>query len=184
MIAKNFEIPRYVKFDESSDEHYAKISVEPFERGYGTTMGNSLRRVLLSSLQGSAVTAIRFEGVNHEFAAVPGVQEDVTDIVLNLKKCDIKLNKEEPLIFSFKHKGEGPVTVSEMFKDQEQVEVFNGDHVIFHATSKSTTIEMEIKVAEGRGYVTAEHFDTESVSYDYITLQGVKYGQAPQPTPF
>lgn len=170
MIAKNFEIPRYVNFDDSSNEQYAKIVIEPFERGYGTTMGNSLRRVLLSSLQGTAVTAIRFEGVSHEFAAVPGVQEDVTDIVLNLKKCDIKLNKEEPLIFSFVHKGEGPVTVADLFKDQEQVEVFNSDHVVFNATSKTTTIEMEIKVAEGRGYITAEHFELEHAPLGTIYL--------------
>ncbi|MFM1920672.1 MAG: hypothetical protein RLZZ303_2306, partial [Candidatus Hydrogenedentota bacterium] len=95
MIATTLEIPRFIKVDEGATERFAKISVEPFERGYGTTIGNSLRRVLLSSLQGAAVTAIRVEGINHEFSAIPGVVEDLTDVVLNLKKCELRLNQEE-----------------------------------------------------------------------------------------
>lgn len=169
MIAKEFTIPQYVKFDDSSTDRFARIAVEPFERGYGTTVGNALRRVLLASLEGSAVTAIRIEGISHEFSAVPGVQEDVTDIVLNLKRAEIRLNQEEYLIFSFKHKGEGPVTVADIFKDQP-VDVYVPDHVIFNSTSKSTEIEMEIKVATGRGYVTAEHFELEHAPLGTIYL--------------
>ena len=86
MIANDFTIPQYVKFDEDATDRHARITVEPFERGYGTTVGNALRRVLLSSLEGSAVTAIRIDGVSHEFSAIPGVHEDVTNVVLNLKK--------------------------------------------------------------------------------------------------
>ncbi len=169
MIAKEFTIPEYVKFDDTSTDRYARIAVEPFERGYGTTMGNALRRVLLASLEGTAVTAIRFEGVSHEFSAVPGVHEDVTDIVLNLKRAEISLNQEESLIFSFKSTGEGPVTVGDVFKDQP-VDVFTPDHVIFNSTSKSTNIEMEIKIAKGRGYVTAEHFELEHAPLGTIYL--------------
>lgn len=169
MIATTLEIPRFIKFDEGATPRFAKISVEPFERGYGTTIGNSLRRVLLSSLQGSAVTAIRVEGINHEFSAVPGVVEDLTDVVLNLKKCEIRLNQEEPLIFTFKHKGEGAVTAKMLFAGQN-VDVFNDDHVIFNSTSNSTKIEMEVKVARGRGYVTAEHFEFEHAPLGTIYL--------------
>lgn len=156
MIAKEFTIPKFVKFGDGSNDRYAKITVEPFERGYGTTVGNSLRRVLLASLEGSAVTAIRIEGINHEFSAIPGVQEDVTDVILNLKKCEIRLNREEPLIFEFKHKGAGPITVGSLFKDQGQIDVFNPDFVLFNATSKTAEIKMEVKVDRGRGFVTAE----------------------------
>lgn len=169
MIATTLEIPRFIKVDEGATERFAKISVEPFERGYGTTIGNSLRRVLLSSLQGAAVTAIRVEGINHEFSAIPGVVEDLTDVVLNLKKCELRLNQEEALIFSFKHKGEGAVTAGMMFKDQN-IDVFNPDHVLFNSTSSSTKIEMEVKVARGRGYVTAENFEFEHAPLGTIYL--------------
>lgn len=169
MIASNIEIPRFIKVDEASTNRFARISVEPFERGYGTTIGNSLRRVLLSSLQGSAVTAIRVEGINHEFSAVPGVLEDLTDVVLNLKKAEIALNQDEPLIFSFNHKGEGAVTAGKLFKGQN-VEVFNPDHVLFNCTASTAKIEMEVKVAKGRGYVTAEHFEFEHAPLGTIYL--------------
>ena len=169
MIATDFSIPKFVKFEDGATERYAHIAVEPFERGYGTTIGNSLRRVLLSSLQGSAVTAIRIEGVHHEFAAIPGVKEDVTDVVLNLKKCEIRLNDTDSLIFSFTHTGEGKVTVADLFKDQN-VDVFNPDHVVFTATSASTKIEMELKVATGRGYITADHFELEHAPLGTIYL--------------
>lgn len=158
MIARGFVIPKWMKVDDGATEYYSRIVIEPFERGYGTTIGNSLRRVLLASLEGAAVTAIRFEGIQHEFSAVPGVQEDVTDVVLNFKKCQIRLNREEPLIFTFKHKGAGEITAGDIFKEKD-VDVFNQDFVVFTSTSKSTTIEMEIKVARGRGYLTAESFE-------------------------
>ena len=158
MIASDFVIPKTVKIEGDDTGNYARFVVEPFERGYGTTLGNSLRRVLLASLQGSAVTAIRIENVQHEFSAIPGVKEDVTDIVLNFKKCQLRLNREEPLIFSFKHKGQGGVTAGDVFNEKD-IDVFNPEQLIYTSVSASTTIEMEIKVARGRGYVTAEEFD-------------------------
>ena len=169
MIAKDFTIPQFVKFEEGSNERYARIVVEPFERGYGTTVGNALRRVLLSSLSGSAVTAVRIEGVNHEFSAIPGVQEDVTEVVLNLKKCELRLNQEESIIFSAKHKGDGPVTAGDIFKDVD-VDVFNPDLEVLHATTKSAKVEMELKVAQGRGYVTSEAFELEHAPLGSIYL--------------
>ncbi|MBX7259010.1 MAG: DNA-directed RNA polymerase subunit alpha [Candidatus Hydrogenedentes bacterium] len=169
MIAKEFLIPKYLKVDEGATGQYARFIVEPFERGYGTTIGNSLRRVLLASLEGSAVTAIKIEGAHHEFSGLPGVKEDVTDIVLNFKRCEIRLNREDPLIFTFKHKGQGEVTVGEVFKDQD-VEVFNPDMVICHCTASSATLEMQIKVARGRGYVTADNFELEHAPIGTIYL--------------
>lgn len=160
MIARGFTIPQYVRFDENATDRYARVYVEPFERGYGTTVGNSLRRVLLASLEGSAVTAIRIDGISHEFSAIPGVQEDVTDVVLNLKRCQIRLNRQEPLIFSFAYTGQGAVTVADLFREQD-IDVFNPDYVVFNVTSKNTKISMEIKVANGRGYVTADQFELE-----------------------
>ena len=171
MIAKEFTIPRYVKIDDESNAKYSRITVEPFERGYGTTVGNSLRRVLLASLEGTAVTAIRIEGITNEFSAIPGVREDVTEVVLNLKKCDIRLNREEPLIFTFSYTGEGEVTTGDIFKDQEGVvDVFNPEHVVLTSAAKSTKLEMEIKVSRGRGYLTAEHFELEHAPIDTIYL--------------
>ncbi|HOD50936.1 MAG TPA: DNA-directed RNA polymerase subunit alpha [Candidatus Hydrogenedentes bacterium] len=169
MIAKDFVTPKFVKAEEGASKHYARFNVEPFERGYGTTVGNSLRRVLLASLEGSAVTAIRIEGIHHEFSAIPGVTEDATDVVLNFKKCHLRLNREEPIIFSFKHKGSGVVTAAEVFQKHD-VEVFNPDLVVFTSTSDSTEVEMEIKVARGRGYVTAENFELEHAPLGTIYL--------------
>lgn len=169
MIANEFVIPRTVKVEEGATERYARFIVEPFERGYGTTVGNSLRRVLLASLRGSAVTAIRIEGAQHEFAAIPGIKEDVTDIVLSFKRCELRLNRDEPLIFTYKHEGPEAITAGEVFKD-EDVDVFNPDLLIMTPTSDATVIEMEIKVAQGRGYMTAEEFELEHAPIGTIYL--------------
>ncbi len=170
MIATDFVIPKRVSIEDGGTQDYARFVVEPFERGYGTTVGNSLRRVLLASLEGSAVTAVRIEGVQHEFSAIPGVKEDVTDIALNFKQCRVRLNKEEPsFIFSFKHKGSGEVTAAEVFKGQD-IDVFTPDQLIYTATAGSTKVEMEIKISRGRGYVTAEHFELEHAPIGTIYL--------------
>jgi DNA-directed RNA polymerase subunit alpha len=169
MIANDFIIPKTVKVEDGATASYARFVVEPFERGYGTTVGNSLRRVLMASLEGSAVTAIRIEGIQHEFAAIPGVQEDVTDVVLNFKKCHLRLDKEESLIFTFKHKGQGDVTAGMIFNDQP-VDVFNPDHVVMTAVADNTAIEMEIKVASGRGYITADQFELEHAPLGTVYL--------------
>ena len=169
MIAKEFVTPKWVKIEEGATDRYARFTVEPFERGYGTTIGNSLRRVLLASLDGSAVTAIRIENIQHEFSAIPGVKEDVTEVVLNFKQCQLRLNREEPIIFSFSHKGVGEVTAAAVFKSVD-VDVLNPKHVVFTSTSKSTVIDMEIKVARGRGYLTAENFELEHAPLGTIYL--------------
>lgn len=169
MIYKEFVLPKSVKITEGATDQYARFVVEPFERGYGTTMGNALRRVLLASLEGAAVTAIKIEGINHEFSAIPGVKEDVTDVVLNFKRCQLRLNSEQAEIITFKHKGSGPVTAGMIF-DGPKIDVLNPDHVVYTATSSSHAIDMKVKVARGRGYKTAEHFELEHAEIGTIYL--------------
>lgn len=169
MMTDEFVVPKF-KIESGATDTYARFVVEPFERGYGTTVGNSLRRVLLASLTGAAVTAIRIENIPHEFSAIPGVEEDVTDVVLNFKKCRLRLKEDRSVIFSFSHKGLGPVTAGEIFKHEPKVECLNPDWVIFNSTNKTTKVEMEIKVATGRGYVTAEHFELEHAPLGTIYL--------------
>ncbi len=170
MLAENFQIPKWVKIEDGATEKYARFAVEPFERGYGTTVGNSLRRVLLASLSGAAVTAVRIEGVQHEFSAIPGVEEDMTDLVLNFKKCDLSITEGESLIFSYTFKGKGDCTAGDVFKADDKVICHNPDHVLFTSTSDSTELEMEIKVAKGRGYVTADKFELEHAPLGTIYL--------------
>lgn len=170
MLAEDFQIPKWVKIEDGATDKFARFAVEPFERGYGTTVGNSLRRVLLASLSGAAVTAVRIEGVQHEFSAIPGVEEDMTDLVLNFKKCDLSLTEGESLIFSYTFKGKGDCTAGDVFKAEEKVVCHNPDHVLFTSTGNSTELEMEIKVAKGRGYVTADKFELEHAPLGTIYL--------------
>lgn len=140
---------------ESDDEnYYAKFVVEPLERGYGITLGNSLRRILLSSLPGAAVTSVKIEGVLHEFATIPGVREDVTDIILNLKGLCLKMHTDEELLLRIDATGEKIVTAGDIIHDPS-VEILNPDLHIATLADKSR-LYMEITVAKGRGYVSAE----------------------------
>ncbi|MDK1020289.1 MAG: DNA-directed RNA polymerase subunit alpha [Candidatus Hydrogenedentes bacterium] len=170
MISDEFVIPKWVKIEEGSNEKYARFSIEPFERGYGTTVGNSMRRVLLASLSGAAVTAIRVENIQHEFSAVPGIEEDMTDVVLNFKKCDLSLKNVDSFIFSFNISGKGEATAGDAFAGQDNIICHNPEHVLFTSTNKSTSLEMEIKVARGRGYVTSDKFELEHAPLGTIYL--------------
>lgn len=170
MITDEFVIPKWVKIEEGSSEKYARFSVEPFERGYGTTVGNSMRRVFLASLSGAAVTAVRVENIQHEFSAIPGIEEDMTDIVLNFKKCDLTLKEVDSFIFSFKFSGKGDATAGDVFAGQDNLICHNPEHVLFTSTNKSTSLEMEIKVASGRGYVTSDKFELEHAPLGTIYL--------------
>lgn len=170
MITDEFVIPKWVKIEKGSTEKYARFSIEPFERGYGTTVGNSMRRVLLASLPGAAVTAIRVENIQHEFSAIPGIEEDMTDVVLNFKKCDLSLKEGDSFIFSFSINGKGEATAGDVFAGQDNIVCHNPEHVLFTSTNKSTSIEMEIKVARGRGYVTSDKFELEHAPLGTIYL--------------
>lgn len=138
----------------SSDGSYAKFVVEPLERGMGITLGNSLRRVLLSSLQGVAVTSIKIDGVQHEFSTIPGVKEDVTEIVLNIKSLTVKISGESPKTLYIEEEGPKQVTASDIKTDSE-VEILNGDlHIA--TLEEGAKLYMEVTIDKGRGYVPAE----------------------------
>ncbi len=138
---------------EAEASSYGKFVARPLERGYGQTLGNSLRRVLLSSLQGAGIVAIRIEGVDHEFGTINNVKEEVSEIILNLKEVRFKLKGKEDVILTLEKSGEGPVTASHI-AENSAVEVLNPDHTICNVSSGGN-IRMEIKVARGKGYVTA-----------------------------
>lgn len=132
---------------------YGKFVAKPLERGYGQTLGNSLRRVLLSSLQGAGIVAIRIEGVEHEFGTINNIKEEVSEIILNLKEVHFKLNGKEDVIMTLEKSGEGPLTAGDI-AEAANVEVLNPEHVIA-SVSSGGSIKMELKVARGKGYVTA-----------------------------
>jgi len=146
--------PRIECIENVGDESYGKYVVEPLERGYGTTIGNSLRRILLSSLPGTAVTTIKIAGVQHEFSTIPGVKEDVTEIVLNVKGIIAKLYSEGVKTVYIEASGEGVVTAGDIKADSD-VEVLNPEHHIA-TLGPDATLNMELTFAQGRGYVTAD----------------------------
>ncbi len=148
------EKPRIETAELAADGTYGKIVVEPLERGYGVTLGNSLRRILLSSLPGYAITSVKIDGVLHEFSTIPGVKEDVTEIVLNLKSVILKIHGEGPKTVYIDANGEGEVLAGDIKCDSE-VEIINTDHHIC-TLDKDAHINMELTVAKGRGYVSAE----------------------------
>ena len=148
------EKPRIETAELAADGTYGKIIVEPLERGYGVTLGNSLRRILLSSLPGYAITSVKIDGVLHEFSTIPGVKEDVTEIILNLKSVILKIHGEGPKTVYIDANGEGEVLAGDIKCDSE-VEIINTDHHIC-TLDKDAHINMELTVAKGRGYVSAE----------------------------
>ena len=137
-----------------NDNSYGRFVVEPLERGYGTTLGNSLRRVLLSSLPGAAVTAVKIENVLHEFSTAPGVVEDITDIILNLKSLAVKLHCDEPRTIYVDAHSAGTVTAADIITDPD-VEILNPEHYLA-TLDEDGILKMEISVAKGRGYVSGE----------------------------
>ncbi|PRX26231.1 DNA-directed RNA polymerase subunit alpha [Orenia metallireducens] len=137
-----------------STDTYGKFVITPLERGYGVTLGNSLRRIMLSSLPGAAITSIKIEGVRHEFSTVPGVVEDVADLILNLKDVVIKMNEEEPQTLRIEANGEGEVTAGD-FTVSGDIEILNPDHHIATLSDEGEFI-LEAVVENGRGYVSAE----------------------------
>src|SRR5271167_3450267 len=151
---RGLELPsRVVRDEHLSTENYGKFTAEPFERGFGTTVGNSLRRILLSSLEGAAVTHIRLKGAEHEFSPLPGVMEDVSDIILNIKSLIVKLDADEPKEMKLSAKKAGPVTAG-MIEADPSITLVNPDHVIATLT-EDVHFEMTLTVNKGRGYVTA-----------------------------
>ena len=155
----------------NDDPNYGKFVVEPLERGYGTTLGNSLRRILLSSLPGVAVTSVKIDGILHEFSTIPGVKEDVTEIILNLKKLAIKMTGENEKRVIINEVGPKEVTAADIRGDAD-IEIFNPDlHIA--TLYDNTTLVMEINLARGRGYVPAENNKDESTPISVIPTDSI-----------
>ena len=152
---RNFELPSRVRPEaETLTEEYGRFVVEPFERGFGHTIGNGLRRVLLSSIEGTAVTAVRIEGAEHEFASLEGVYEDVTDIILNLKRLRIQYPGQRPMTCRINKSGKGPVTGASVRCEGDAVVVNRDLHIAELTLDRDLNVELEVK--KGRGYVPAE----------------------------
>jgi DNA-directed RNA polymerase subunit alpha len=161
--------PKRLDRDEGSySRFYGKFACEPLERGFGITLGNALRRVLLSSVQGAAITSVRIDGVLHEFSSIPGVREDVTDIILNLKEIRLKLHGEETKTIYVDKSGDGPLTAADLVCPPE-VEVLNPEAHIA-SLSKEATLRMEMKVRPGKGYVPAERNREENAPIGVIPM--------------
>ena len=143
---------------ENVTDRYGRFTAEPLERGFGTTLGNAMRRVLLSTLQGAAITAVRVTGAAHEFTTLPGITEDITDICLNLKQVRLRLDTPDTRTLSLKFKGQGVVTAG-MISGDPNVEILNPDLVIA-TLAKEADLDMEIEVRSGRGYVRGVHEGT------------------------
>lgn len=155
----------------NEDPNYGKFVVEPLERGYGTTLGNSLRRILLSSLPGVAVTSVKIDGILHEFSTIPGVKEDVTEIILNLKKLAVKLNGENTKRVLINTIGPKEVTAADILGDSD-VEIFNPElHIA--TLEENATLIMEINLARGRGYVPAEMNKDENTPISVIPTDSI-----------
>ncbi len=169
---KNFEMPKKLVLDESTHTPtYGKFVAEPFERGYGVTVGNSLRRVLLSSIEGTAVTSIKIAGVQHEFAAISGVVEDVPQIILNIKKLILKSHFKIPKPMLIEVEKKGDVTAKDI-KTDETVEIVNPDLHIATLT-KNVKFRVEMEVARGRGYMPAERNKKEGQPIGVIAIDSI-----------
>ncbi|MBF0994324.1 MAG: DNA-directed RNA polymerase subunit alpha [Lachnospiraceae bacterium] len=170
----DFERPNIEVAEISEDHQYGKFVVEPLERGYGTTLGNSLRRIMLSSLPGTAVSQIKIEGVLHEFSSIPGVKEDVTEIVMNIKSLAIRNNSmnDEPKTAYIEFNGEGVVHASDIQVDQD-LEIMNPDLVIATLSGRDAKLYMELIITNGRGYVGADRNKTDDLPIGVIAVDSI-----------
>src|SRR5262245_19220735 len=176
LIAKNWRElirPRQLEADTSETTgSYGRFTCEPLERGFGTTLGNALRRVLLSSLQGAAITAVKIDGVLHEFSTIPGVMEDVSDIVLNLKEVRLRLHSRGPKTLRVHTSGEGQLRAGDRVSDDATVEIVNPDHKIA-TLSAEADVDLEVTVTRGKGYVPAEKNKTEDMPIGTIPIDAI-----------
>ncbi|MBU0759469.1 MAG: DNA-directed RNA polymerase subunit alpha [Candidatus Omnitrophica bacterium] len=169
---KTFEMPRKLECEEKGySAFYGRFTAEPFERGFGATIGNSLRRILISSIEGAAVTSIKIDGVLHEFSTIPGVLEDVPQIVLNIKQLVLKSHSRTPKILRLKASKKGEVTGKDITTD-DTVEIMNPDLLIATLT-KDTNLNIEFEVGKGRGYVPAERNKKEGQVIGVIPVDSV-----------
>jgi DNA-directed RNA polymerase subunit alpha len=169
MSDSGFQRPRYLECDyETLTAHYGNFSAQPFERGYAVTIGNALRRVLLSSITGAAITNVRMQGVLHEFSTIPGIVEDVTDIILNLKSIPLKLESSGPKTMTLKKKGSAVATAADIKHDSD-IKILNED-IHIASLDKDGVLDIEMVVMNNRGYVTADQNYDPELSIDFIPL--------------
>jgi DNA-directed RNA polymerase subunit alpha len=184
LMVKNWQDlirPRRIAVEPDLSDSYGKFECAPLERGFGLTLGNSLRRVLLSSLTGSAITSVRIEGVQHEFTTIPGVVEDVTDLVLNLKEVRLRMNAVGPKEITITKKGPSTVTVADFESPDQTVEFLNGDHHIA-TLSDDAEFDLTASVSMGKGFVLAERNTSEEqpigtvpIDSNYTPVRKVNY---------
>ena len=171
----DFEKPNIEIAEISEDKKYGRFVVEPLERGYGTTLGNSLRRIMLSSLPGSAVSQVKIEGVLHEFSSIPGVKEDVTEIIMNIKNLAIRNNSvtDEPKIAYIEFEGEGVVTAGDIHVDSD-IEILNPELVIANVNGGTgNRIYIEMTITKGRGYVSSDKNKSEDTPIGVIAIDSI-----------
>jgi DNA-directed RNA polymerase subunit alpha len=168
---ENIPLPNKVSFQELGQNKY-QVIMEPLYPGYGVTIGNSLRRILLSSLPGAAVTAVKIKGVDHEFSTVPNVKEDLIEIILNLKQLRMKVHTDQPVTLECKVKGEKAVTGAD-FKSNSDVEIVNPELHIATLDGKTADFDMEVTVQAGRGYVPVEQRENEKLEIGMIAVDAI-----------
>ena len=171
----DFQKPKIEIAEISEDKKYGRFVVEPLERGYGTTLGNSLRRIMLSSLPGAAVSQVKIEGVLHEFSSIPGVKEDVTEIIMNIKELAIRNNSssDEPKIAYIEFEGEGVVTAADIQADSD-IQILNPDLVIANLNGGADSkLYMELTITKGRGYVSSDKNKTEDIPIGVIAVDSI-----------
>lgn len=169
---RDFQMPKRLECDEASyNDRYGKFIAEPFERGYGVTLGNSLRRILLSSIEGSAVTSIRIDGVEHEFSTVPGMLETVSDVILNIKELVVRSHSKAPKSIYIKAHKKGEIKAKDIICD-ETIEVLNPAHHICTLT-QDVELNVELEVSRGRGYVPAEQNKKEGAAVGTIAVDSI-----------
>jgi len=172
MLWKGFQKPKRLEVDkENQSENYGRFSAQPFERGFATTVGNALRRVLLSSIEGAAITAVRVEGVLHEFSPIPGAMEDTTDLILNLKRIPLKMHVEHPKTLILKTSEPGEVKAKHITPDPD-IEILDPEATIA-TLSAGATLSVEVRIKQGRGYVSADKNFDEDLSIGWIPVDSV-----------
>jgi len=172
MLWKGFQKPKRLEVDrEGATDHYGRFYAQPFERGFATTVGNALRRVLLSSIEGAAVTAVRVEGVLHEFSPIPGAMEDTTDLILNLKRVPLKMHVDHPKTLMLRTSEPGEVRARHITPDPD-VEILDPEAYVA-TLGAGSTLAVEMRVKPGRGYVSADKNFDEDLSIGWIPLDSV-----------
>ncbi|PIZ95292.1 MAG: DNA-directed RNA polymerase subunit alpha [Candidatus Magasanikbacteria bacterium CG_4_10_14_0_2_um_filter_37_12] len=165
-------LPSAIEFFDTDRTNVGEMVISPCHQGYGTTLGNALRRVLLSSLPGAAVESIKIDGVQHEFSAVEGIQEDVVEIILNLKQLAVRSYSDEQVVLTLRKKGAGTVTAAD-FEKNSDIEIANPELVIANITDSKKEFVMEITIGHGRGYVSTSQKETKNLDIGTIAIDSL-----------